>query len=301
MGSKTLRILVTIGAVALIILRMQFPDVPVDNTILFLSALAVFPWLAGVFRSIELPNGYKIEMQELNSVSNVISKSNKNSKNLEPITDEIKRSKPSFLRLSDSDPNLALVGLRIEIEAKLKSLAHSFDISSNSLRIIASGLCDKGVFSQETSDALQRLIELGNKAAHGAELETEAFKWVFENGPRILSSLHIIVEKELDPNIESSVELSKTILQFEGEDAINMAIDLLEATKKSGTLMLSPGDTLKLRTGRLLIKLGALIDTGQKTGGTWTRYMITPLGSVLPIHLHNMQEEKLSTTKPKLH
>ncbi len=55
---------VTTGAVALAIAHLAFPDLKVDGVTVALLVVSLVPWLGPIFKSIELPGGWKLEFQQ---------------------------------------------------------------------------------------------------------------------------------------------------------------------------------------------------------------------------------------------
>ncbi len=60
-----LAILITALALALALAHVVWPEVQIDAITLALIVVAVAPWLAPIFKSIELPGGWKFEYQEI--------------------------------------------------------------------------------------------------------------------------------------------------------------------------------------------------------------------------------------------
>jgi hypothetical protein len=97
---------------------------------------------------------------------------------------------PSYLEVSDQDPNLALVGLRIEIEKRLRALAEKHQIpSQRSLIRLFDELRKRNILNDAYMSGLQELVMAGNQAAHGAEVEHRVAEWAFDYGPVILTAL----------------------------------------------------------------------------------------------------------------
>ena len=74
-------------------------------------------------------------------------------------------------KLLDSDPVLALAALRIEIEKSLKTIAKKLDLPSRekqSITAIIINLKSKEIFSHEQVLILRKIIQMCNKAIHGA-------------------------------------------------------------------------------------------------------------------------------------
>src|SRR2546425_7369148 len=111
------KLVISLLAIVLVLVRLVFPDLQIDAVTLGLLVLAVLPWLASFIKSAEFPGGWKIEFRDVQAAvakvttasSSVISSS---------VTKEIAAVPPSRSTPppSDRDPNLVLVGLRIEIE-----------------------------------------------------------------------------------------------------------------------------------------------------------------------------------------
>jgi len=74
-------------------------------------------------------------------------------------------------KLLDSDPVLALAALRIEIEKSLKVIANKLDLpikEKRSITEIIINLNRKEIFSYEQVKILRKIIQMCNKAIHGA-------------------------------------------------------------------------------------------------------------------------------------
>ena len=62
---KWLRYIVTSGALLLILIHLVWPKLAIDAITIVLFVTAFLPWLAPIFKSLELPGGWKFEFQEL--------------------------------------------------------------------------------------------------------------------------------------------------------------------------------------------------------------------------------------------
>lgn len=56
---------ITVAAVALALVHSIGPDVEIDAVTVTLAIVALVPWLGPIFKSIELPGGWKLEFQDL--------------------------------------------------------------------------------------------------------------------------------------------------------------------------------------------------------------------------------------------
>jgi hypothetical protein len=97
----------------------------------------------------------------------------------------------SFQLVYSRDPNLALAGLRIEIEKRLSALAEKADIPvrPGGVGQLLRALDRKELLSHEERAALADMIGLLNAAVHGAVVDPRASEWALDVGPRILASL----------------------------------------------------------------------------------------------------------------
>src|SRR5436853_6275727 len=114
---KRLRYGITLAALALAVAHIAFPKFELDVTTLILFSIGLLPWLAPLFKSVELPGGLKVEFQELQEVTD-------RAKEAGLLGPETKAPvEQSFQAIAAADPNLALAGVRIELEKRLRQLA----------------------------------------------------------------------------------------------------------------------------------------------------------------------------------
>lgn len=186
---------ISISCILLAIAHIIWPNVKVDMITLILILVAILPWLAAVIRSVELPGGFKIELQDVKAATEkIISKkqrkdaiqlpSTKHMINLEILSD-----------IAQTNPNLALVGLRIEIEKRLSQIANNLGLSTvhRSANALLHDLIAHDSIDREIASGLSDLIALGNQAAHGAEVSSGAANWAIEAGPLVLGVLDNMV------------------------------------------------------------------------------------------------------------
>jgi hypothetical protein len=192
------RYVVSALAVLLGAAHIIWPHVSVDGITLGLFAIAVLPWLSSLFKSIELPGGLKVEYQELVKAKEIAERAGL-LKDAAPTAAQY-----SFLAVSDQDPNLALAGLRIEIERRLRQLATA---TGGEPRVGGSGglmheLRGRGVLTEEQFGALRGLTGLLNSAVHGAVVTPRAASWAIDFGPQLLAELDarlLQVEQQREP------------------------------------------------------------------------------------------------------
>lgn len=193
----------------------------------------------------------------------------------------------AFLAIADHDPNLALVGLRIEIEKRLRALASKYDVKPDqSIGLLLNLLHDRAVLDSKSAAGLEELIKAGNRAAHGATVESEVASWAFETGPQILRLLDLRLAEDVQADIENWINKATLILDFENETMAEMATSVLNMARRDGHVMLMLGDwSPKMRAAEILIKLGALAVIEDSSRTAWSKYRITPQGNALLSHL----------------
>lgn len=171
MRARILRYTISILALVLAIAHIIWPTLSIDAITLGLLAIAVIPWLSPLFKSIELPGGVKIEYQELEKAAESANQAGLVAS--APTTSlgaQAPRAKYAFEDVVTLDPNMALAGLRIEIERRLKALANASGGLPNSggTGALLHSLRNREVLSTDAYEALRALIDLLNTAVHGA-------------------------------------------------------------------------------------------------------------------------------------
>ncbi len=185
------QIFITLVALVVAVAHIIWPDIKMDAITAFLLVVALLPWLIPLIRSLEFPGGWKVEFQELEKVKNKAEKAGL-------LSSKKKRTVSySFESVLDKDPNLALAGLRIEIEKRLVQIAklNSLDVTRASVGQLLRLLDQKQILTPEESSALADMSGLLNAAVHGANVDRRAADWAFEVGPRLLHGLDEKIEK----------------------------------------------------------------------------------------------------------
>ena len=181
------RIAISLVAISVAILRIKFPEMKIDINTIILIVIAALPWLTGIIDTAELPGGWKFKFKSLKETAEKAERTGLVSSSLTKEDEE----KYSFQQVGLDDPNLALAGLRIEIEKRLISLAklHNIDVKMQSVGSLLNTLSRKEILSKEERTIISDLISLLNGAVHGARVNFDAAKWALEFGPKILKSL----------------------------------------------------------------------------------------------------------------
>jgi len=218
--------LITGIAVLVALVHAYCPTITIDGITVTLLAIAAIPWLTPLFKSLELPGGIKVEFQELVAimkkaeVAGLISTTQ--------VQGGASRHVYAFEAVAGNDPNLALAGLRIEIESRLRELAQRKGIPSatKSIRQLTQDLIAVGVLGREEVSAINDLLPLLNRAVHGATVDERASQWALDFGPKILSALEERLGESSIPRLlerwrvrdsaagaEVGTELSKAFVQ----------------------------------------------------------------------------------------
>jgi hypothetical protein len=207
------KILISLIAIVIAAAHTFLPSVTIDTITLILFVLAVLPWLLPYIKDFEIPGVVKISLPETKAATDKLKDHIIKVKPAQlkittypaKVTVTGKKEAPfeSLRRLSETEPNLALVGFRIEIEKRIIQLAEIFAIPTDrvSLRGLVGELVKRDVISKSSASGLIELIALGNQAAHGADVTREAAEWVLDVGPSVLTRLEDVeIPKEHDDN-----------------------------------------------------------------------------------------------------
>jgi hypothetical protein len=186
MNDKWLRTLITVLALLAVVAHIVWPALRIDAITVTLLVVAVIPWLRPLFKSLELPGGLKVEFQDLKNVTKRADAAGLVAP--EPPADP---NTYSFQLIADTDPNLALAGLRIELERRLRQLAESHGMKTDAVSMgkLLRDLNQRELINGVERSVLADLAGLLNSAVHGAEVDRQAAAWALEVGPRILRAL----------------------------------------------------------------------------------------------------------------
>ncbi len=179
------QISISIVALVIIAIHLGWPAINIDSITLILLIVAIVPWLAQLFKSVEFPGGWKIEFKEFMQAEQRASDAGLLSGQVDPAR------KYSYQIVADEDANLALAGLRIEIEKRLMRIAHSHNLDgtrSSAGRLLRL-LGQKDLLSNQEQAVLSDMMSLLNSAVHGAQIDGRTANWAMDVGPRLLASL----------------------------------------------------------------------------------------------------------------
>ncbi|TGJ99801.1 hypothetical protein EHO58_19400 [Leptospira selangorensis] len=182
-NSKLLISLFSLGALYLQLVLSKFIF---DTTSLALFFLSITPWITSLITSAKLPGGVEISFRDIeHAVASV------------EVESKPKGDGNLFAEWNNIDQNLALVALRIEIEKRVRTLAQEYKLGdglplSRLLRILA----EKDIIPLEYRDGLLEVTFFGNKAAHGAEVNSDVNNWAYKVGPKLLQILDSQIRKD---------------------------------------------------------------------------------------------------------
>ena len=193
-------ILFSFISLLLLALHLALPILKIDSIVIALLILASTPWILPILKSLELPGGVKIEFTDVKAAMNLATMQSSGPSSPPPKAApilEVASSNPhtEFIavlsELSLRDPNLALVGFRIELEKHLRNIAQRLGIDSEkrSLMWIIRDLQQRGILSIHLSMGIGELVTFGNQAAHGATVTAETVEWVLDASPYLFQSL----------------------------------------------------------------------------------------------------------------
>ena len=177
-----LKVSLSIAAIGAIIMRLIWPDMKIDIVTLGLVIVAALPWLSAILESAKFPGGWEVKFRDVQKAAAQVTGTAE--------SQTVTHPEPAYLAIAAQDPNLALVGLRIEIEKRLRDLAAKHGMSDQQpIRRIFDDLRRRQVIDPEALSGLDELIMAGNRAAHGARVEASVAQWAIDYGPRVLAVL----------------------------------------------------------------------------------------------------------------
>lgn len=173
--------------------HLFFPLLKIDAITVTLLIVAIIPWLEPLLKSVELPGGIKMEFQQLEKVGEEAKQVGIiKEKDIEVLPEQIvEKEKYAFVEIAPINQQLALVGLRIEIEKRIRLLAEKYSIDARvpSLSILMTRLKNADILSSKEASVFSDMIYTLNRAAHGVEYDPRNADWIMINGPEILESL----------------------------------------------------------------------------------------------------------------
>jgi hypothetical protein len=178
-------------------LHLWFPTITIDNFTLLMLGIALLATFGGVFKVLEISSsGLKVQYQDLQEAAQKAADAGLlETPNVPvpsgPSPDIIPNDQPLYLQVAKQDANLALAGLRLEIERRLRALANQqgIPVDHKSISQLMRDLTNNETLSQYERSVLADMIGTLNNAVHGAEVDPRAVDWVMNVGPELLAGL----------------------------------------------------------------------------------------------------------------
>jgi hypothetical protein len=159
----------------------------IQFSLLVLALVLLSPWarlIPHILESAELPGGFKVVFRKITAEAEAAGLL------VEPPPPAERSGRPIYEMISNDDPLLALAGLRIALEKRLKDMALIAGIPEGQpLGRIIPDLTSRGVLTAEQSSALADLIPVLNKAVHAKDPGAAEARWAMEVGPRLIAGL----------------------------------------------------------------------------------------------------------------
>lgn len=161
--------------IILIFLHGFFPkQFVIDNFIILIYFISSIPFIAQYMKKVKFPGAefeFKEEIRKTEKLLHLSGTAKVRTEANASLTVVKSKALDNARKLLDSDPVLALAALRIEIEKSLKVIANKLDLpikEKRSITEIIVNLNRKEIFSYEQVKILRKIIQMCNKAIHGA-------------------------------------------------------------------------------------------------------------------------------------
>ncbi|WP_290952182.1 hypothetical protein [Hyphomonas sp.] len=160
-----------------------------------LLSIAAVPWVFSLEKlpqyisSFELPGGTKVELRSASEEAKGIILE-------EPIeTTDV----DSFIEVIRQNPDLTLVGLRLEIERRLRTLFHKLELDAGrqhmSIRHLQASLKEAGMLTQQEASLLNDLWPVLNRAAHAQTIDGDSQDWAISAAKPLINNLDARIDR----------------------------------------------------------------------------------------------------------
>ena len=206
MFMKIIHYLHWLVGIILIFLHGFFPkQFVIDNFIILIYFISSIPFIAQYMKKVKFPGAefeFKEEIRKTEKLLHLSGTAKVRTEANASLTVIKSKTLDNARKLLDSDPVLALAALRIEIEKSLKVIAKKLDLpikEKRSITEIIVNLNRKEIFSYEQVKILRKIIQMCNKAIHGAVIskgEAKEIIFLTEKFYRILENSILIDNKK---------------------------------------------------------------------------------------------------------
>jgi hypothetical protein len=227
MRLTTLKVTISLVCAGFAAVHLLAPTINIDAVTLGLLAIGLLPWFQPLVKSLELPGGLKIELQDVKAAMDKISSSlasetrTEAADNLPPETGLL-----SFIsKVAEQDPNLALVGLRIEVEKLLVEIAEATGVATErrGANALLNELSRRAVIPSAVAAGLTEFVSLGNQAAHGATVSKDAAAWALAIAPQFLGALSALRLKSSEPvTLTGEIPKAEVMAAYEKQSPIRI-------------------------------------------------------------------------------
>jgi formylglycine-generating enzyme required for sulfatase activity len=238
----SIKVGISLFAFSIIVLHFLWPRSTIDTAIISLVMISIFPWIMPYLKSLELPLIGKFEFNnKLKEVAQKAEEAGLLYAKTDPHTDlrtkyffsygkadslskDKSKTEYSFQQIAETDPNLALAGLRIEIEYRLRAIAESRDLelrNSSDVDVVLDLLYLEKILSREEKSAIFELINLLNKAVHCAEVNKSSAYLAIKTCQDVLNALD---NKSINPRLSIEfvrIPAGKLIMGFTNDEDRN--------------------------------------------------------------------------------
>ena len=196
--------------VAILLIRGIWPEsFHFDNFSIYLLFLLAIPLLAPYLKKAKWFGTEFVFKDEINKLDTIVEKSEQQAKEAEKkgvasISILETFSTKNALPLIDSDPNLSLASLRIEIEKVLSNaVSKLFNINKDKKvgnKFYISKLLEGEIISYEQGKALQTIVNICNKAIYGAQVSKDEARDIILLTERLNKSFSVGYSINFDSN-----------------------------------------------------------------------------------------------------
>ncbi|HEY4078296.1 MAG TPA: hypothetical protein VGM26_15305 [Rhizomicrobium sp.] len=159
---------------------------PISWITVALVGIAMFPWFVRYISAVELPAGVKISLRERAERLGVEAQTIVSAAPVSPETGDL-------FQAVLANPDVALAGLRIEIERRLLTMARlASDFSSDrivSITWLVRQLEQRDVIASREAELLLELIPVLNAASHARAISSDIRSWVVQAARPMLGYL----------------------------------------------------------------------------------------------------------------
>jgi len=213
LSSKKIRWSITLICAALFAAHHLWPEFRLDLPSTILVLVAILPWLAPVIKSVEIPGGFKIELQDVKAATDkalatlVTGAADAKELKSQPLDRPFVKFMPASgsattretgaQPVEEIDARVRLIIFRTELQRRIIALARESGIATEAQSALSllQELAEKDVLPVELSAALTELIALANQAAHGAPVSAGAARWLKDTSPAILLRLDQMIKE----------------------------------------------------------------------------------------------------------